>query len=152
MNVWQKNLLIAVGCIAAFYGLVCADVMLRAREAWTEGEKYWRWADHPAERDAFLKQEFEKDKAALDKKLADKKIIPEDHSRDLELLQFAYEQKKKESSIKYAYVWYQTAAELFTPPESKWVRLSREKMPLAKDRWRAELKAQNIPFEESMLD
>ena len=32
-----------------------------------------------------------------------------------QLLQFDNEQQVKESTIKYAYVWYQTAVDLFSP-------------------------------------
>lgn len=152
MKRWQKILLTTVGVAAVFYGMVYADVVMRARESWIEGERYWRWADHPEEREAFLKKKLANDKAGLDAKLASGKLIKEDYARDLELLEFSHQQALKESSIKYAYIWYQTAVELFSPPESKWVRLSREKMPVAKERWKAELRAKKIPFEESMLD
>ena len=92
------------------------------------------------------------EESALNKKQAAGQVAPDDYARDKELLEFRYAQMAKESSIKYAYVWYQTAVDLFSPPESKWVRLSREKMPLAKERWKAELKAQKIPFEDYMLE
>ena len=137
---------------AVFYGMVCADVMLRAKEAWFEGEKYWRWSEHPEERAAFLLAQQKVEQSELEKKQAQGKLSQEDFDRDKELLDFRYELMRKESSIKYAYVWYQTAAELFSPPDSKWVKLSRAKMPLAKERWKAELKARNIPFEDYMID
>ena len=78
------------------YGLVCADVLLRARQAYLAGEH----ANNPKE----------------------------------------------------AYAWYESAATLFVPPESRWSRMAREKMPLAKERWKADLRARHIPFQESMLD
>jgi len=152
MKRWQKILLSTVAVAGVFYGMVYVDVIWRARESWLEGEKYWRWADHPKERAAFLEAQLTQNRALLDKKRAASQTTPEDYARDVELLEFSHQQALKESSIKYAYIWYQTAAELFSPPESKWVRLSREKMPLAKERWRAELRAQKIPFEEYMLD
>ena len=58
----------------------------------------------------------------------------------------------KESSLKYAYVWFQTAVELFSPPESRWVALSREKMVLAKELWKKELDAKKIPYQDYMLE
>ena len=132
--------------------MVYVDVVLRARDAWMEGEKYWRWSDHPDERQAYLQQQLNGEEAALSQKQATGQLSADDYARDKELLEFRYDQMRQESSIKYAYVWYQTAVDLFSPPESKWVRLSRKKMPLAKERWKAELKAQKVPFEDYMLD
>ena len=132
--------------------MVYVDVVLRARSAWMEGEKYWRWADHPEERQADLQQKLAVEESDLLKKKTDGKLTTDDYARDKELLEFRYDQMGKESSIKYAYVWYQTAVDLFSPPDSKWVQLSRVKMPLAKERWKAELRAQKIPFEDYMLD
>ena len=77
------------------YGIVCADVIWRARHAYLEGE------------------------AAKDPKLA--------------------------------YAWYESAATLFVPPESKWSRLAREKMPHAKERWKEDLRARHIAFDDAML-
>lgn len=149
---WIKRLFIGIGVVAAIYGIVYADVVMRARESWLEGEKYWRWSEHPEERTAFLQQELGREQAALEKKRSVGAVAPEDYERDKRLLAFRYDMMAKESTIKYAYIWYQTAAQLFSPPESKWVRLSREKMPLAKERWKAELRAKNIPFEDYMID
>jgi len=81
---------------ALVYGIVCADVVMRARHAFLAGEKA--------------------------------------------------------TSPKEAYAWYESAATLFTPPESKWSRMARDKMPVAKEKWKAELKAKHIPFDDSMLD
>jgi hypothetical protein len=81
---------------AAIYGIVCADVVLRARHAYLEGE------------------------AA--------------------------------ASPKEAYAWYESAATLFTPPESKWSRLARQMLPIAKEKWKAELRAKHIAFSDSMLE
>lgn len=149
---WARRLLLVACFGAGVYAIVYVDVVLRAREAWQEGEKYWRWADFPAERLAYLQAEQRKEAQALDARRAAGKISEDDYARDKELLTFRYEQMAQESSVKYAYVWYQTAVELFSPPESKWVRLSREKMPLAKERWKAELRAKGIPFEDYMLE
>ena len=151
-NGWKKNLVLILLGIAACYAIVYVDVVLRAREAWTKGEQFWRWADHPEERAAYLQSEETKELADLDKKHSEGKVSSADYDRDKELLQFRYLQMGKESCIKYAYIWYQTAVQLFSPPDSKWVRLSREKMSLAKERWRDELRAKKIPFEDYMID
>jgi hypothetical protein len=64
----------------------------------------------------------------------------------------AYLEGEHAPSAQLAYAWYESASTLFTPPESRWSRLAREKMPIAKEKWKAELKAKNIHFNDSMLD
>ena len=149
---WQRIGLTLLAVVAVFYGMVYVDVVLRARDAWMKGEMYWRWADHPEERLAYLQQQQAKEQTALDAKKAAGTLSADEYSRATELLQFRYAQMGRESSLKYAYVWYQTAAELFSPPESKWVVMARAKMPLAKERWKAELAAQHIPYDDYMLN
>lgn len=67
----------------------------------------------------------------------------------------AYEEGEKASQKndwKMAYTWYQTALELFSPPESKWVKRSRLLAPAAKQKWREDLRKRKVPFEEYNLD
>jgi len=149
---WARVAAAAVVAVAVMYAMVITDVCLRARHAYLEGEKYARWADNPALKQQALDAELARDTAALDARLARGKITKEERDRRADLAKFAHDRRLEESSIKYAYVWYQTAVELFSPPESKWVKLSRRKMPLAKERWKAELRAKHIPFEDYMLD
>jgi hypothetical protein len=92
----RRRLLWGILGAVAVYGMVCADVVLRARHAYLEGEKA--------------------------------------------------------ASPRDAYAWYEAAATLFTPPESTWSRLARQKMPLAKEKWKAELTARHVPFDDSMLE
>ena len=96
MSLTRRQLAGAVLGIVAIYGIVCADVVLRARHAYLEGE------------------------AA--------------------------------ASPKEAYAWYESAATLFVPPESKWSRLARAKMPEAKEKWKADLRARHISYTDSMLE
>ena len=152
MNRGRRIALVIAGTVALVYGMIYVDVVWRAKEAYDQGEKYWRWTDHPEEYANFVNLRFQADKAKLDDKRAQGRLSQDDYDRELQLLQFGRVQALKESTIKYAYVWYQTAVELFSPPESKWVQLSREKMPLAKERWKTELRAKKIPFEEYMID
>ncbi len=92
----RRRLAWSAGLIAIVYGLVCLDVVMRAKQAYLEGEK----AANPRE----------------------------------------------------AFAWYETAATQFTPPESVWSRRARAKMPLAKERWKADLKSRHISFDDSMLE
>ena len=149
---WQKIALLAAGTLAVMYAMVYMDVVLRAKEAYFEGEKYWNWSDHPEKYVQYLETQLATDKAELQNKLTKGKISQDEYDREWQLLQFDHEQQLKESTIKYAYIWYQTAVDLFSPPTSKWVQLARQKMPQAKERWKAELRAKNIPFEDYMID
>jgi hypothetical protein len=152
MKRWQEIALWIVGTLGIMYGMIYVDVVMRAHEAYEQGEKYWRWAEHPEARKAALDDKLAADKRRLDEDFAKGKVSKEEYARNTELLQFDHDQALQESSLKYAYLWYQTAAELFSPPQSKWVRLAREKMPLAKELWKAELRAKHIPFEDYMID
>ncbi len=148
----MRYLVYTVITAGVLYGMIYADVVSRARESYLEGEKYSRWHEHPEEKQTALNAKFESEKAALDKKNAAGKMDKDEYDRQLEILQFDRDRNLEESSIKYAYVWYKTAYELFSPPESKWVKLSREKAAAAKEKWKDELRAKKIPFEEYMLD
>jgi hypothetical protein len=149
---WHRIGMLTAGTIVAMYAMVYVDVVSRAKEAYLEGEKYWNWTDHPEQRAQYLQTKLADDKKALEAKLAKNAVSKDQYERELQLLEFDHQQQLKESTIKYAYVWYQTAADLFSPPNSKWVQLSREKLPLAKERWKAELRAKKIPFEDYMID
>jgi len=149
---WVKIASLAVFCIAAVYAMIYVDVTLRARSAYLEGEKYWQWNENPALKKAALDDEFQRQKSALDAKLAKGKLTQDEYNKQLDIAGVNRDERMSESSIKYAYIWYQTVVELFSPPESKWVKLSREKMPKAKEMWKAELRARKIPFEDYMLE
>jgi hypothetical protein len=149
---WQRGTLLVAGTLGVMYGMVYADVVCRAKEAYLEGEKYWAWTDHPDQRVKYLEEQLAAGKKDLQDRLAKGKLSQDEHDRRLELLEFDHQQQLKESTIKYAYAWYQSTVEQFSPPNSKWVKLAREKMPQAKERWKAELRAKNIPFEDYMIE
>ncbi len=149
---WFRAAALTGFCVAAVYALIYVDVTMRARSAYLEGEKYWQWYENPQSKKAALDAEFEKGKTALDARLAKGKITKDEYEKALGIAQVNRDERLSESSIKYAYIWYQTTVELFSPPESKWVRLAREKMPKAKELWKAELRAKKIPFEDYMLE
>ena len=134
------------------YLLVYLDVWLRARSSYLEAEKYLYWYEHPEAKISALKEKYEREKKKLDKKLSEMKISREDYDREIEILNFNQQREMEESSIKYAYIWFQTTVELFSPPESKWVKLARKKMPLAKSLWQKELESKGIKVEHYMLE
>jgi hypothetical protein len=149
---WVKNALLVAVTAAVAYAMVYVDVLARAREAFHQAEKYERWEQNPEAKKQFYEEKFLKESARLEKRRADGEISAEEYEQDLEILKFDRDQALSESSVKYAYQWYKDTYELFSPPESKWVKAARFRAPAAKQRWREELQSRNIPFEEYMLD
>ena len=148
----RRVLLTTGACVLGVYAIAYADLVLRARAAYLEGEKYLEW-----DRDPGLK------KAALDRRLADAgsrllrereagRITQGELEQRSALARFERDEAMKESSLKYAYVWFQTAVELFSPPESRWVVMSRRKMVSAKELWKKELDAKKVPYQDYMLE
>lgn len=157
MNVWWRkrwvqNSALVAATAAIAYGMIYVDVVARAREAFRQGETYARWNENPEEKKRFYEEKFLKEKMNLDKRREKGELSTDDYDQDLEVLKFDRDQAVNESSLKYAYQWYKDTYELFSPPESKWVRRARFLSPAAKERWREELRSRNIPFEEYMLD
>jgi len=149
---WIKNAALVAGTIAVVYLMIYVDVRSRAREAFQEGVRYESWYNKPDIKKDFLEKKFTREKVELDNKLAKGKLTEQVYRQDLEILEFDHEQGIQESSIKYAYQWYKDTYELFSPPESVWVRKARLLAPAMKQKWREELREKNIPFEEYMLD
>lgn len=149
---WRRGLLTAAALLAFVYASAYVDLVLRARSAYNEGEKWLSWNEHPE----LKKAHFDAVLAARQKTLeADRdagRLSPAEFDRQLGLARFERDQAVSESSLKYAYVWFQTAAELFTPPESRWTALSREKMKTTRELWKKELDAKKIPYQDYMLE
>jgi hypothetical protein len=110
-------------CVAlAAYGMARFELVRRAKGAYTEGEKYYSWYQEPA-----------KKKAYFDAELAAKRLTQE----QVELLM-------EDNDLKNAYVWYETAIELFQPPRSEWVVKSEERMKEVKPKYQAWLRSLGI--------
>ncbi|MEK7287416.1 MAG: hypothetical protein AAB091_02485 [Elusimicrobiota bacterium] len=147
-----RKIALATAVIGGVYGLILGDLWLRAREAYFEGEKYMRWHSNENEKKIYLEQQFDKRKTELDRLLSRRRISESAHRERVELAIFDRDEAMKESSVKYAYIWYQTAIELFSPPQSIWVKRARKKMPVAMELWKQELAAHRIPFEDYMIE
>ena len=110
-------------CAAVFFiAAAYLDLALRGRSACLKGEKYMALAMSPS----------------LKKPAAGRAPAPGDDAKDLLLAKREF--KEGESAAKYAYIWYRTAAEDFSPPETRWTRLARRKAPEALALWNAVLK------------
>jgi hypothetical protein len=138
--------------IILFYGIIYIDITLRARKAYLTAEQYLSWSTDPQKKEQYFKEKFEKEKKLLDKKLSQGKITKQDYDLQLEMLNFKIEQQKKESSLKYAYIWYKTVVELFSPPETKWVKLARKKLEPTKKLWVKELESKGYKVEDYMIE
>ncbi|MDI6641037.1 MAG: hypothetical protein QME68_01830 [Elusimicrobiota bacterium] len=138
--------------VLIMYLMVYIDVVLRARHAYLQAEKYFYWYEHPEEKQKELLEKFNKEKQVLDEKLSKNKISKQVYTRELEIAKFNYDRELEESAIKYAHVWYQTTVELFSPPESKYVKLARKKLPVARELWKKELHSKGIKVEDYMLE
>lgn len=132
--------------------IVYIDVQSRAKTAYLEAEKYMDWNAHPEKKKAYYDTRFDREKADLARDLEQKKISQESFNEKLNAAQFDHDYALSESSLKYATQWYKDTYELFSPPESKWVKMAREKAPIALNLWKEELRAQKIPFDDHKFD
>lgn len=149
---WFQNSALALIAILGAYGLIYHDVVARAHEAYEQGELHMAWYRDPQAKQKYFDDKMAAERAALEARFAAKKISEADYRRRLDSLEFDHDFALSESSVKYAYQWYKDAYEMFSPPQSKWTRLAREKAPQALELWKQELRAQNVPFENTMFD
>jgi hypothetical protein len=149
---WRRALLTAAGLLAFVYAAAYADVVLRARSAYLEGEKWLEWNEHPELKKAHFDAELAERRKLFESERAAGRLSAVEFDKKLGLATFERDQAVAESSLKYAYVWFQTSAELFTPPESRWTARSREKMKTTRELWKRELDAKKIPYQDYMLE
>ncbi|MCX5796634.1 MAG: hypothetical protein NTY77_14165 [Elusimicrobia bacterium] len=148
----RRRLLTLLTCVLAVYGMAYADVWLRARSAYLEGEKYLEWDRRPELKAAHLDRMLAERQARLQGERQVGRITPAELDARLALARFERDEAMKESSLKYAYVWFRTGVELFSPPESRWVIRCRRQMAAAKELWRKELDAKKISHQDHMLE
>jgi len=149
---WRRVFLTAAGLLAFVYAAACVDVVLRARSAYLEGEKWLSWDAHPELKKAHFDAELAARLKIIEADRAAGRLSQDEFVKKSGLATFERDQAVQESSLKYAYVWFQTAAELFTPPESRWTARAREKMKTTRELWKKELDAKKIPYQDDMLE
>ena len=149
---WIQNVALAVFAVLGAYALIYHDVVSRARAAYLQGEMHMAWQANPAAKRKYFDGKLAAQKQRLERLHARRKISDEDYKRKVEAAEFDHDFALSESSVKYAYQWYKDAYELFSPPESKWTRLARAKAPQALALWKQELRAQNVPFDDTMFE
>jgi hypothetical protein len=148
---WRRALAAAAALLAFVYVSARVDLYLRARSAYLQGEKYLDWNAHPERKAAFFDAKLAARRAALDRELADGRLTQAEHDEKLALARFARDQAVSESSLKYAYVWFQSAAELFSPPDDRWTIRAREQMKATRALWKKQLDAEHVPYKDYML-
>ena len=148
----RRVLLGAAALLAAVYAMARVDLVLRARSSYLEGEKWMEWSRRPELKKAHFDTELSGREAELSRELAKGRLDRAAYERKAALARFERDQAVAESSLKYAFVWYQTSAELFAPPESRWTAMSRVKMKEARELWKKELDAQKVPYQDYMLE
>ena len=149
---WFQNLAIALLGALGVYALIYRDVVARARESYEQAETYMGWQRDPASKQAHFDDKFTRDRSELEKQLAKQKITDKEFRRRVDALEFDRDFALSESSLKYAYQWYKDTYELFSPPESRWVKEARRKAPEVLELWKQELRAQKVPFEDTMFE
>ncbi len=149
---WAKALAVVAVAFIGVIALVYLDVVSRAKESYLEAEKYMEWQRHPEQKKKFFDDAYEVGKMKLDAELSKGKLSQPDYQLKLDALAFDRDFRINESSLKYAYQWYKDTYELFSPPESDWVKKARVKAPEALELWKKELNEKKIPFEDTMFE
>ena len=136
--------------------MVCAvayaDLWLRGRAAFLEGEKYLEWSRRPALRAVELNRLFALQETKLQEDYRSGRLTSSAVRQRLSVARFEAQESMKESPLKYACVWFKTAAELFSPPENRWTRRSRRELAVARGLWKKELDVKKIPYKDYMLE
>jgi len=113
--------IIAVTVFITLYLMPRMEVTKRAKREFLEGEKFLDFYKNP------------------DKK----KIYYDEQLKNGEITEIQYRMLLEDNALKNAYVQYETVIDLFTPPESKWVKKSRQRLSEIKpeyDAWVNKLK------------
>jgi len=97
--------LVVITLVIAFF-MADFEVMRRAKREYLEGEKFLNFYKDPGTKAAYYKDE-------LDKK---------------QITELEYEMLMDDNALKNAYIQYKTVVDLFTPPESSWVKKARERL------------------------
>lgn len=148
----KKTLSMTLFFVVCIYMLIYADITLRAKHCYLQGEKYYKWHRNPVLKKEEFFKEYSKKAGVFENKFLQGKITREELDLSIDKLNMERNFNIRESSIKYAYVWYKTAVDSFSSPHSRWVNFCKEKMSIAGKLWQEELKSNKIYFEEYMLE
>jgi hypothetical protein len=145
---WRLSCPLAAAILAAIYAVSAADLSLRARAACREGEWQLRLSREPALREAEAAARLDERKQRLSRSLAEGLVTPSEFETSLALARMERERFLEESPAKLAFVWFKTAAALFSPPRSPWSLRARAGMAEARALWEKDLKAAGVEPQE----
>ncbi|MBI5623093.1 MAG: hypothetical protein HY924_04875 [Elusimicrobia bacterium] len=149
---WRGAALALLACAAAVYATATCDLWLRARSACLEGEKYLAWHRDPGRKAAHFDEVLAARTAELEASRRRGALSDADCAAKLVLLRRERDFRVEESSLKVAHAWFQTAVELFSPPESRWVRRARVRLAETRELWKKELDSKKVPYRDYMLE
>lgn len=124
---WRGDAFFIAGLAAVTLGLAFGlarwELERRARDAYLQGEQYYSWYRDPALKRAHFDAELAAHQVTLDQ----------------------YQVLMRDNDLKNAYLWYDTAVELFQPPRSAWVLKSEERLKQVQPLYGAWLKSLGTP-------
>ncbi len=141
----------ALAAFALVAAGMAADTLLRARAACREGERWLEQAEHPERRRAELDSELRLTLEGLDRARAEGRLDEATYARESGLARFRRDREAERSAYKIAYVWLDSAARLFTPPDNRWSRRARAELPRAREGWRRDRLSRGLPVEDFRL-
>ena len=135
-----------------FFTIAAADLGLRSRSALNEARRQELWRDTPSLKKEYYDGLLDKQLLLLKDEAASAGLKPEGMESRASLLRAERDLYMSESSAKLACTWYKTAAEEFSSPLNPWAARARERLPAAREAWRAELAANGLKPAPEMME
>jgi hypothetical protein len=148
---WGRALAAAAALAAFVQGAVALDVILRARAACREGEKWLAWSASPELARAHFDAELESRRAELESLRSSGRLDEDAFRKQLALARFERDRAAAQSPLERAAVWFESAADLFARPESRWSARARVLLAETRARLRDERLARGLPAEDFRL-
>ena len=152
MKLLKRVAWVVLGGWALVLGVAYADLVVRSRQAYAEGLKYLEWRQRPQLKASYYDAKLSAREQHLARDLQEGRVAQDEYQEKLKLLRFERDERVSESDLKYAYVWFQTGCELFSPPKSPWAKFCCERVPGTLELWKQELKAQGVPYQDYMFE
>lgn len=143
-----RRILKVSGLLLALGALVWADLARRAYTALNEGERYLAWHDKPELQKDYWDSWLKAEETRLEAEAASGRITARERVWRVAAAKAEHQERLAESPLKYAVRWFETAAELFTPPPTPWSRRARERLEVARLLWSRELAASGLKLED----
>ena len=147
-----RRALAAAAALAVFVvAATAADTALRARAACLQGERWLDFAAHPEKRRAILDARLKARLEELERAHVEGRLSADELARESGLARFARDRDAAADAPERAYIWFESAADLFAPPQTRWSERGRAGMAQARELWRRERLARGLPAEDYRL-